>query len=46
MASILDKYGIKEVADVVFYELDSEGAPSAPSCGSSSRGAFQRDRDC
>lgn len=30
MASILDKYGIKEVADVVFYELDSEGAPSAP----------------
>ena len=30
MASILDKYGIKEVADVMFYELDSEGAPSAP----------------
>jgi hypothetical protein len=30
MASILDKYGIKEVADVVFYELDSAGAPSAP----------------
>jgi len=30
MASILDKYGIKEVADVVFYELDSSGAPSAP----------------
>ena len=30
MASILDKYGIKEVADVVFYELDSMGAPSAP----------------
>ena len=30
MASILDKYGIKEVADVVFYELDSQGAPSAP----------------
>lgn len=30
MASILDKYGIKEVADVVFYELDSKGAPSAP----------------
>lgn len=27
---ILDKYGIKEVADVVFYELDSKGAPSAP----------------
>ena len=30
MASILDKYGIKEVADVVFYEKDSKGAPSAP----------------
>ena len=30
MASILDKYGIKEVADVVFYELDNNGAPSAP----------------
>ena len=30
MASILDKYGIKEVADAVFYELDSKGAPSAP----------------
>ena len=28
--SILDKYGIKEVADVVFYEKDSKGAPSAP----------------
>ena len=30
MASILDKYGIKEVADVMFYELDNYGAPSAP----------------
>ena len=30
MANILDKYGIKEVADVVFYDLDSKGAPSAP----------------
>jgi hypothetical protein len=30
MASILDKYAIKEVADVMFYELDSKGAPSAP----------------
>ena len=30
MASILDKYGIKEVADVTFYELDDAGAPSAP----------------
>ena len=29
-SSILDKYGIKEVADVVFYEMDSQGAPSAP----------------
>lgn len=29
-SSILDKYGIKEVADVVFYEMDSKGAPSAP----------------
>jgi len=28
--NILDKYGIKEVADVMFYELDSKGAPSAP----------------
>ena len=30
MADILSKYGIKEVADVVFYELDDKGAPSAP----------------
>ena len=30
MAAILDKYAIKEVADVMFYELDSAGAPSAP----------------
>ena len=30
MAIILNKYAIKEVADVMFYELDSEGAPSAP----------------
>ena len=28
MAIILDKYAIKEVADVMFYELDSKGAPS------------------
>lgn len=28
--NILDKYGIKEVADVWFYEIDSKGAPSAP----------------
>lgn len=30
MASILDKYGIKEVADVVFYELNDNGAAGAP----------------
>lgn len=30
MASILDRYGIKEVADVTFYKLDSEGKPSYP----------------
>ena len=28
--NILSKYAIKEVADVMFYELDSMGAPSAP----------------
>ncbi len=28
--NILSKYAIKEVADVMFYELDSKGAPSAP----------------
>ena len=30
MASILDRYGIKEVADVTFYELGSDGQPTAP----------------
>lgn len=30
MASILDRYGIKEVADVTFYELDEGGAPTKP----------------
>lgn len=31
MANILDRYGIKEVADVTFYELDKvTGRPSAP----------------
>ena len=30
MASILDKYGIKEVADVTFYHLDSNGKPDYP----------------
>jgi len=30
MASILEKYGIKEVADVTFYEIDATGGPGAP----------------
>lgn len=30
MGNILDKYGIKEVADVMFYEIDSTGNPSKP----------------
>lgn len=30
MASILDRYGIKEVADVTFYELDNTGKPTNP----------------
>lgn len=30
MASILDRYGIKEVADVTFYELDANGVPERP----------------
>lgn len=30
MASILDRYGIKEVADVTFYEINSDGTPGAP----------------
>ena len=30
MASILDRYGIKEVADVTFYTIDSTGKPAAP----------------
>lgn len=30
MGNILDKYGIKEVADVMFYEIDSTGAPGKP----------------
>ena len=30
MASILDRYGIKEVADVTFYELDDNGKPTRP----------------
>lgn len=30
MASILDRYGIKEVADVTFYEINDDGTPGAP----------------
>ena len=30
MASILDRYGIKEVADVTFYEITNEGKQGAP----------------
>ena len=30
MANILEKYGIKEVADVMFYEIDDNGAAGKP----------------
>ena len=30
MASILDRYGIKEVADVTFYEINENGEPGKP----------------
>lgn len=30
MASILDRYGIKEVADVTFYEINQDGTPGNP----------------
>ena len=30
MANILEKYGIKEVADVMFYEIADGGGPGAP----------------
>ena len=30
MASILDKYGIKEVADITFYHIGDNGAPDYP----------------
>lgn len=30
MANILDKYGIKEVADVMFYEIEADGSRGAP----------------
>lgn len=30
MSSILERYGIKEVADLVFYEIEDDGTPGAP----------------
>lgn len=30
MANILEKYGIKEVADVTFYKIDTDGKPTIP----------------
>ena len=30
MASILDRYGIKEVADVTFYKINDDGTPGKP----------------
>ena len=30
MASILDRYGIKEVADVTFYKIKEDGTPGEP----------------
>lgn len=30
MASILDRYGIKEVADVTFYEIKADGTAGKP----------------
>ena len=30
MASILDRYGIKEVADVTFYKLNDDDSPGVP----------------
>ncbi len=30
MASILDRYGIKEVSDVTFYEIGADGKPTNP----------------
>lgn len=30
MASILDRYGIKEVCDVTFYEINKDGTPGKP----------------
>lgn len=30
MASLFDRYGIKEVADVVFYKIDANGEQGDP----------------
>ena len=30
MANILEKYGIQEVADVTFYEIEDDGSRGAP----------------
>ena len=30
MANILEKYGIQEVADVTFYEIEEDGSRGAP----------------
>lgn len=30
MASILEKFGIKEVCDFAFYEINADGTPGAP----------------
>ena len=30
MASIFDRYGIKEVADVTFYKINADGSKGAP----------------
>ena len=30
MASILDRYGIKEGCDVTFYDIDNSGNPTSP----------------
>ena len=30
MDSILDRYGIKEVCDVTFYDIDNSGNPTSP----------------
>ena len=32
MANILDRYGIKEVADVTFYKIKEDGTPAPLFC--------------